>query len=222
VRAAVILLTAFSGLLRAAPALAQDKQDKQTAKEAPVMPGKRCGDGKKLPAFEIDSAKRRVRLVHGGFAADLPKGWTATLERPELVVLSAPTAVAGVRPTFELFVSPVCAIYDQPFAARRVAGRGFAGLMSAQETATQIQNGRFSAGLGGPVGRSFILSDVTLRTKSGERTVSLYETHLGDAKSFGLHASAVCPVEKRKPGAEPAAYGACEETYFGMLKAAEY
>jgi hypothetical protein len=188
---------------------------------APVMLGTKCVAAR-LPTFEIDPVGQRVRLVGGGVSLPLPKGWSASLERPELVVISAPQSIEGLRPVFEVFVAGVCVTYDQPLAARRVAARGLAALMTEADTTAQIQHGHWSTDLGGPVGRSLILSDVRLRTRRGERTVAVYATHLLDAATFSLHASAVCPAQEAKPGAKPGDLGPCPKTYFAMLQAAEY
>ena len=45
----------------------------------------------------------------------------------------------------------------------------------------------------------------------------VYATQLGDAKSFGLRAAAVCA----KPGKKEGPLGKCEKTYFSMLAKAE-
>lgn len=195
--------------------------DSQPVAPAPLILGRGCGVGG-LPSFEIDRVGERVRLVGGGFSLRVPKGWTAALERPELVVISAPQSIEGVHPVFEVFVADVCASYDQPLAARRVAGRGLAELMTEADSTAQIQGERWSTDLRGRLGRSLIHSDVTLRTRLGERKVTLYATHLRDAKTFSLHASAVCPAQKPKPGANPGDLGSCSKTYFAMLEAAEY
>jgi hypothetical protein len=99
-----------------------------------------------------------------------------------------------------------------------VAARGLTELLPAEETTAQIAGGQWNVGLGGQVGQSLILQDVVLKTKKGERALVLYATQLGDAKSFGLRASAVCP----KPGKKEGPLGKCEKTYFDMLAKAEF
>ncbi len=131
---------------------------------------------------------------------------------PKWVVECRPE-IGGVRPTFELFVSPICKSYDGPTVAGRIAARTLSELSEPKATATRVKNGRWSAGLGGPVGRSLILFDVAIATSQGERKLVLYVTDLGEAKAFGVHAAAACP--------SPGAAGPCEETYFAMLKSTE-
>ena len=183
---------------------------------AELSPGTSCSKAK-MPSFQYDPGAHRIQLVGGGLKMRLPKGWSATLERPDLVVVSAATSVEGVRPVFEVFVSPVCKTYDGPSVNRRVAARGLIELLPPNATMDQVKKGSWSMGLGGPVGQNLVLKDVALKTEKGERTVVLYSTQLGETKTFGLRAAAVCPKKAAEEG-----LGACERTYFDMLEKAEY
>ena len=183
---------------------------------ADLSPGTNCSK-EKVPSLQYDPSEHRIRLAGGGFKLRLPKGWSATLERPDLVVVSAAASVEGVRPVFELFVSPVCKTYDGPSVNRRIAARGLIELLPANATMDQVGKGSWTMGLGGPVGRNLVLKNVALKTEKGERTVILYSTQLGESKTFGMHAAAVCPKKATEEG-----LGACEKTYFDMLEKAEY
>jgi hypothetical protein len=180
-----------------------------------LMPGSDCTTAK-MPELKVD--KDRVQLANGGFKMVVPKGWKVELERPDLAVITAPESNKGVRPVFEMFVSPVCKKYESFIVHRRVAARGLTELLPAEETVEQIKNGHWNVGLGGQVGQNLILENVTLKTKKGERAVVVYATQLGDAKSFGLRASAVCP----KPGKKEGPLGKCEKTYYDMLGKADF
>ena len=180
-----------------------------------LLPGTDCSKAQ-MPSLQYDPGEHRVQLSQGGFKMRLPKGWRATIERPELVVISAAASDKGVRPVFEMFVSPVCKGYDGLFVNRRVAGRGLSELLPASATMEQVKKGSWAVGLGGLVGQNLVLNDVTIKTEKGDRTVVLYSTQLGESKNFGLHAAAVCP--KKGEGK----LGACEKTYFDMLGKAEY
>ncbi len=184
---------------------------------AELLPGTSCSKAT-IPSLQYDHGEHRIQIAGGGFKMRLPKGWSATLERPDLVVVSAAVGVEGVRPVFEMFVSPVCKTYDGLLVNRRVAARGLIELLPANATMDQVKQGSWTVGLGGPVGRNFVLSDVVLKTKKGERMVVLYSTQLADSKTFGLHAAAVCP----RKGEGKGKLGACEKTYFKMLQEAEY
>ncbi len=210
-----------------APAHAQAKSQLDTpAATAPkpvapaalpdLMPGTDCTTAK-MPALTYDRDEHRVRLANGGFKMRLPKGWKVELERADLAVITSPESNKGVRPVFEMFVSPVCKKYESFVIHRRVAARGLVELLPTEETIAQIVNGHWNVGLGGQVGQNLILQDVTLKTKKGERTVVVYATQLGDAKTFGLRTAAVCP----KPGKKEGPLGKCEKTYFDMLARAE-
>ena len=183
---------------------------------AELSPGTSCSKAK-MPSFHYDPSEHRIQLAGGGFKMRLPKGWSATLERPDLVVVSAAASVEGVRPVFEVFVSPVCKSYDGPTVNQRIAARGLIELLPANATIDQVKKGSWAMGLGGPVGQNLVLKNVALKTAKGERTVVLYSTQLADSKTFGLHAAAVCP----KKAAEES-LGACEKTYFDMLEKANY
>jgi hypothetical protein len=177
-----------------------------------LLPGSDCST-ELLPWWRYEVAGHRVRLSSGGISLALPANWKARIDRPDLVVVSAPASVNGVLPSFEIFVSPICKKYETPRVHARAAARGFFEIMSPDETVDQVTRGRWSAGLGGAVGRSIILVDVTLRTARGDRVVALYATDVADSNGFGIHASAICP--KEHVGQLP---GACEESYFAMLK----
>jgi hypothetical protein len=189
------------------------------ADKTELLPGTDCSKAQ-LPSLQYDPDEHRILLSQGGFKMRLPKGWRATLERPELVVISAAASEKGVRPVFEMFVSPVCKGYDGLFVNRRVAGRGLSELLPASATMEQVKKGSWTVGLGGLVGQNLVLNDVTIKTEKGDRTVVLYSTQLGESKNFGLHAAAVCP--KKGEGKGEGKLGACEKTYFDMLGKAEY
>ena len=182
-----------------------------------LMPGTDCTTAK-MPALKYDSDEHRVQLANGSFKMRLPKGWKVELERADLAVITAPDDYKGVRPVFEMFVSPVCKKYESFAVHRRVAARGLVDLLPTEETVAQIVNGHWNVGLGGQVGQNLILQNVTLKTKKGARTVIVYATQLGDATNFGLRSAAVCP----KPGKKEGPLGKCEKTYFDMLAKAEF
>jgi len=181
-----------------------------------LMPGTDCTTAK-MPELKYDSDEHQLRLANGAFKMSLPKGWKVELERADLAVITSPESNKGVRPVFEMFVSPVCKKYESFVVHRRVAARGLTELLPKEETIAQIADGHWHVGLGGQVGRSLILQDVVLKTKKGERSLMVYATQLGDAKSFGLRAAAVCA----KPGKKEGPLGKCEKTYFSMLAKAE-
>jgi hypothetical protein len=183
---------------------------------ADLSPGTNCSK-EKMPSLQYDPGEHRIRLAGGGFKLRLPKGWSATIERPDLVVVSAAASVEGVRPVFEVFVSPVCKTYDGPSVNWRIAARGLIELLPPNATMDQVRKGSWTMGLGGPVGRNLVLKNVALKTEKGERTVILYSTQLGESKNFGMHAAAVCPKKATEEG-----LGACEKAYFDMLEKAEY
>jgi hypothetical protein len=169
-----------------------------------------------MPELKVD--KDQVRLANGGFKMVVPKGWKVELERPDVAVITAPDSNKGVRPVFEMFVSPVCKKHESFIVHRRVAARGLTELLPAENTIEQIKNGHWNVGLGGQVGQNLILENVTLKTKKGDRALVVYATQLGDAKTFGLRVSAVCP----KPGKKEGPLGKCEKTYYDMLSKAEF
>jgi hypothetical protein len=187
------------------------------AARADLMPGTDCTTAK-MPELKYDQDEHQVRLAMGGFKMRLPKGWKAELERPDMAVITAPESNKGFRPVFEMFVSPVCKKYESFVVHQRVAARGLAELLPAEETIAQIAKGHWTVGLGGQVGQNLILENVTLKTKKGERALVVYATQLGDAKNFGLRAAAVCP----KPGKKEGPLGKCEKTYYDMLSKAEF
>ena len=184
---------------------------------ADLMPGTDCTTAK-MPELKYDKDEHQVRLANGGFKMRLPKGWKVELERPDLAVITSPESSKGVRPVFEMFVSPVCKKYESFVVHQRVASRGLSELLPTADTVEQIKNGHWNVGLGGQVGQNLILQDVILKTKKGERALVVYATQLGDAKSFGLRAAAVCP----KPGKKEGSLGKCEKTYFDMLGKADF
>ena len=179
-----------------------------------ILPGVKCKKAS-LPAWTYAAGEHRARISGVDYQVRLPAGWQARVERPELVVVSSPQSAGGVRPVFELFVSPICKSYDAPTVAQRIAARGLTELLAVEATAAQVRDGRWSGGLGGPVGVSLILYDVALETGKGERKLTLYVTDLGETKSFGVHASAVCPS-----AGSPSDEGPCEKSYFAMLQSA--
>jgi hypothetical protein len=183
---------------------------------AELLPGTSCSKAK-MPNLQYDSGEHRIQLAGGGFKMRLPKGWSATLERPDLVVVSAAVSVEGVRPVFEVFVSPVCKTYDGSTVNQRVAARGLIELSPPSATMDQVKKGSWTMGLGGPVGQNLVLKDVALKTEKGERTLVLYSTQLAESKTFGLHAAAACPKKAAEEG-----LCACEKTYFDMLEKADY
>jgi hypothetical protein len=201
------------------PALAAAQSPKPAPPAAvpDLMPGTDCTTAK-MPTLKYDGAEHQVELAAGGFKMRLPKGWKAELERADLAVITSPDSNKGVRPVFEMFVTPVCKKYESFVVHRRVASRGLVELLPREETVEQIKNGHWNVGLGGQVGQSLILQDVVLKTKKGERAVIVYATQLGDAKNFGLRAAAVCP----KPGKKEGPLGKCEKTYYDMLTKAEF
>lgn len=200
----------------AAPAVQSPKPDAPAA-VPDLMPGTDCTTAK-MPTLKYDGAEHQVELAAGGFKMRLPKGWTTELERADLAVITSPDNNKGVRPVFEMFVTPVCKKYESFVVHRRVAARGLVELLPKEETIEQIKNGHWNVGLGGQVGQSLILQDVVLKTKKGERAVVVYATQLGDAKNFGLRAAAVCP----KPGKKEGPLGKCEKTYLDMLAKADF
>lgn len=181
-----------------------------------LLPGAGCKPAV-MPSWAYDATKHLAQLSAGGLRARLPSGWTAHEERPDLIVISAPESALGVRPVFELFVSPLCKTYQSADVHERIAARGMLELLPQAATADQVGAGRWSGGLGGPVGTSVILDDVELKTPSGERTLVLYVTDLGDTATFGVHAAAVCP--KRSVGNHDES--PCEKAYFDMLESTQ-
>ena len=183
---------------------------------AELLPGTSCSKAK-MPSLQYDRGEHRIQLAGGGFKMRLPKGWSATLERPDLAVVSAAVSVEGVRPVFEVFVSPVCKTYDGSTVNQRVAARGLIELSPPSATMDQVKKGSWTMGLGGPVGQNLVLKNVALKTEKGERTLVLYSTQLAESKTFGLHAAAACPKKAAEEG-----LGACEKTYFDTLEKADY
>jgi hypothetical protein len=183
---------------------------------AELLPGTGCSKAR-MPSFQYDAGEHRIQLAGGGFKMRLPKGWSATLERADLVVVSAAMSVEGVRAVFEMFVSPVCKTYDGSTVNQRVAARGLIELSPPSATMDQVKKGSWTMGLGGPVGQNLVLKNVALKTEKGERTVIIYSTKLAESKTFGLHAAAACPKKAAEEG-----LGACEKTYFDMLEKADY
>ena len=179
-----------------------------------LLPGTGCKK-EPMPAWTVAADQRTAQITGAAYRLMMPPGFTARLERPDLVVVSAVKAVDGVRPTFELFVSPLCKSYDAPKGAQRIAARSLTELLAPKATAAQVEKGRWSGGMGGPVGVSLILFDVAVKTDKGERKLVLYVTEAGATKTFGIHAAAACP----SPGS-PAKQGPCEDSYFALLKSA--
>jgi hypothetical protein len=209
------MLLGICGSLPVSAAGGDKRPDLDLAGGGDLMPGTKCKKAT-MPKWVVDAALNTASLPDAGYKVTLPKGYAARLERHDLVVLTAPSEIGAVRPTFEIFVSPICKSYDGPTVAGRIAARTLSGLSEPKATAARVKNGRWSGGLGGPVGRSLILFDVAIATSQGERKLVLYVTDLGEAKTFGVHAAAACP----SPGA-PGTTGPCEETYFAMLKSTE-
>jgi hypothetical protein len=181
-----------------------------------VLPGTDCAKVT-LPTWTYDASDRRIRLSDDGVAFRVPSGWSATIEQPNLVVVSSPAPTTGARPTFEVFASPVCKTYDVPRVHERVAARAMKGVLAPDEAKRQVAQGRWSAGLGGPVGRSIILFDVTLNTTRGKQILVLYGTDYGESEDVGVHAAAACPKERLGDHEQ----NACEKAYFEMLDSAD-
>lgn len=200
----------------AAPAGQSTKTDAPAA-VPDLMPGTDCTTAK-MPTLKLDDDEQGIKLAAGGFKMRVPKGWKIALERSDLAVITSPDSNKGLRPVFELFVSPVCKKYESFVVHRRVAARGLVELLPKEETIEQIKNGHWTVGLGGQVGQNLILQNVIVKTTKGERAVIAYATQLGDAKDFGLRAAAVCP----KPGKKEGPLGKCEKTYFDMLAKADF
>jgi hypothetical protein len=179
-----------------------------------LLPGTKCKKAA-MPAWTLGADQRTAQITGAPYRVTVPPGFTARLERPDLVVVTAAQSADGVRPTFELFVSPLCKSYDAPKVSQRLAARGLSGLLPPPATAAQVAKGRWSGGLGGPVGVSLILYDVEVKTDKGARKLVLYVTDTGSTKTFGIHGAAVCP----SPGS-PAKTGPCEESYFALLQSA--
>jgi hypothetical protein len=209
------ILLGICGSLPVASGGGDKRPDPDLTAGRDLMPGTRCKKAT-MPKWVIDATRNTASLPGAGYQVTLPRGYAARLERPDLVVVTAPAEIGGVRPTFELFVSPLCKSYDGPTVAGRIAARTLSGVLEPKATATQVKDGRWSAGLGGPVGRSLILFDVAVAASQGQRKLVLYVTDLGEANSFGVHAAAACP----SPSA-PGTDSPCEETYFAMLKSTD-
>jgi hypothetical protein len=178
-----------------------------------VMTGHGCKKGK-VPGLHHEDKKSAIALDGGGFALHVPTGWHVASERPNLMLVWAAARPDGVRPVFEVFVTPKCKQVDAFMASGRVAARALAGLAPSDAIIEQVTEGKWDAGLGGPVGTSIILFDVGLKTPKGERTLVLYSTDVGDGKTFTIRAAAGCPREVPKEKG----FGPCEQTYFDMLK----
>ena len=54
-----------------------------------LMPGTDCTTAE-MPELKCEQDEHQVRLAQGRFKMRLPKGWKAELERPDLVVITAP------------------------------------------------------------------------------------------------------------------------------------
>jgi hypothetical protein len=175
--------------------------------EGELLPGDHC-TAAVMPAWRLDSASHTVTLPAADFHMKLPAGFSAAIDRPDLIVVSAPPS-SGVQTAFEIYVSPVCKRYQVKHVQARMAGRGLITHQAADKTAADFAAMRgFSAGLGGPVGLSLIVNDVAF----GEHHLGLIATDIAAAKTFGIHAAAVCPR---------AEYDRCSETYFAMLKSSQ-
>jgi hypothetical protein len=203
------------------PALAIAEDKPADREEAPpsidwkgeLMTGHVCKKGK-VPGLHYDNKQNTIALDGGGFALRVPKGWHVASERPSLMLVWTTASADGVRPVFEVFVTPKCKQADAFMASGRVAARALAGLAPSDTIFEQVTKGKWGAGLGGPVGTSIILFDVELKTPKGERTMVLYSTDVGDGKTFTIRAAAGCPREVAKEKG----YGPCEQTYFDILK----
>jgi len=110
-----------------------------------LMPGTDCTTAK-MPELKYDSDEHQLRLANGAFKMSLPKGWKVELERADLAVITSPESNKGVRPVFEMFVSPVCKKYESFVVHRRVAARGLTELLPKEETIAQIADGHWHVG----------------------------------------------------------------------------
>jgi hypothetical protein len=178
-----------------------------------LMTGHGCKKGK-VPGLHLDGKQNAIALDGGGFSLRVPKDWSAASERPNLVLVWGAAGADGVRPFFEVFVTPKCKQVDALMASGRVAARALAGLAPSAAIIDQVAKGKWNAGLGGEVGMSIILYDVALTTPKGERPMVLYSTDLGSGKTFTIRAAAACPRQIAKE----VGLGPCELTYFDMLK----
>jgi hypothetical protein len=212
-RTALLALALVAAL--GVPAAAEgDKPASDLTAGRDLMPGTKCKKAA-MPTWTLAADQQSAQITGAPYRVTLPPGFTARLERPDLVVVTAAKSADGVRPTFELFVSPLCKSYDAPKVSQRIAARGLTELLPPQATAAQVAKGRWSGGLGGPVGVSVIFYDVGVKTDKGERKLVLYVTDVGTTQTYGIHGAAVCP----SPGS-PAKLGPCEESYFALLQSA--
>jgi hypothetical protein len=186
-----------------------------SAKPFVALAGTDCAEAT-LPTWTYDPAARRLSLSQGDLSFRVPSGSVATIERPTLVVVAWPPDARGARPTFELFVSPLCKTYALPPVQARVAARAMRDVLAPRTTAERVLDGGWSAGMGGPVGMSVVLFDVKLETPRGEQLLDVWGTDYGETKTFGVHAAAACP--KERPGDREE--NACERAYFEMLRSA--
>lgn len=181
-----------------------------------VMTGRGCAKGK-VPGLHYDDRQNTISLDGGGFVLRVPKDWHVASERPHLMVAWTAARSDGVRPAFEVFVTPKCKQADALMASARVAARALASIAPAEGTIEQVTKGKWDAGLGGPVGTSLILFDVGLKTAQGDRAMVLYSTSVASGKTFTIRAAAGCP----RTVAKEQGLGPCEQTYFDMLKTAQ-
>jgi len=181
-----------------------------------VMTGRGCTKGK-VPGLRHDDKHDTIALDGGGFVLRVPKDWHVASERPNLMVAWTAARSDGVRPVFEVFVTPKCKQVDALMASGRVAARALASLAPSEAIIGQVTKGKWDAGLGGPVGISLILFDVDLKTAQGDRPMVLYSTNVASGKTFTIRAAAACP----RTVAKEQGLGPCEQTYFDMLKTAQ-
>lgn len=180
--------------------------------DGPILTGTNCTTDD-LPSWILDRDHHRMTLsADPSLSIALAEGWSADLEHPQLLVLRAPVAEQGFRPTFELFIGPVCERVDGPSVLGRIAARAWFGTRTPESTAREVSEGKWSASLGG-IGRSLIL-EVELDTPAGPREASLYFTDYGRAQTFAIYAAAACPGPVPPIESE----GQCQQRYRALLE----
>lgn len=200
-----------------APPEARDSGDPEPAPpewrfDGPILSGSNCTSAE-LPTWILDDAEHRVALsTDAAFTVDLAPGWSAELEQPQLLVLRAPNREQGFRPTFELFIAPVCDSVYGPAVLGRVAARAWFGTRTPDSTMHAVTEGTWPASLGGIL-RSLVL-EVELDTPAGPQAASLYFTDYGRAETFAILAAAACPG----PVPPVASERPCQSRYRAMLE----
>lgn len=180
--------------------------------EGPVLSGENCKNAE-LPTWVFDEARHRVSLSNDpSTALDFPRGWSAELEQPRLLVLRAPAPPEAFRPSFEFFIGPVCDQVDGPAVLARVAARAWATVREPASTFHAVQEGQWPASLGG-IGRSLIL-EVELDSSAGSQAASLYFTDYARAETFAIYAVAACPGRVPPVATE----GPCQSAYRALLE----